>query len=111
VKAARLHAFAVTSAKRTATLPDVPTVAESGVPGYEYSTWYGLLAPAGTPRPIIEKLSEATLNVLRSSEVKERYVSQGMDAVPTTPSEFTALIKSEMAKWGKVVRTAKIPLQ
>src|SRR5688572_7913943 len=111
VKAGRLHAFAVTSAKRTATLPDVPTVAESGVPGYEYSTWYGLLAPARTPRPIIQKLSEATMSALGAPDVKERYLSQGMDAVPTAPAEFAAMIRSEMAKWGKVVRAAQIPLQ
>jgi tripartite-type tricarboxylate transporter receptor subunit TctC len=81
------------------------------VPGYEYSTWYGLLAPARTPRPIIQKLSEATMSALAAPEVKERYLSQGMDAVPTTPAEFAAMIRSEMAKWGKVVRAAQIPLQ
>ena len=111
VKADRLRAYAVTSAKRTVTLPEVPTVAESGVPGYQYSTWYGLLAPAGTPRAIVDKLSRGTVSVLNTSEVKERYLSQGMDPVPTSPSEFAALIKSEMAKWGKVVRAARIQLQ
>ncbi len=110
VKAGRLQAFAVTSAKRTATLPDVPTVAESGVPGYEYSTWYGLLAPAAVPRPILQTLSKATLAVLNTPEVRERYVSQGMDVVPTTPAEFDKLIKSEIAKWTKVVKAANIPL-
>jgi tripartite-type tricarboxylate transporter receptor subunit TctC len=110
VKANRLRAYAVTSAKRTTTLPDVPTVAESGVPGYEYSTWYGLLAPSGVPKPIIQKLSEATMTVLKMPDVRERYLSQGMDPVPTTPAEFTKLIHSEMAKWDKVVKAAKIPL-
>ena len=111
VKAERLRAYAVTSAKRTATLPDVPTVAESGVAGYEYSTWYGLLAPAGVPAPILGQLSKATVAVLNTPEVRERYLSQGMDPVPTTPAEFGKLIRSETAKWTKVVQTAKIPLQ
>ena len=110
VKSNRLRAYAVTSVKRTTTLPDVPTVAESGVPGYEYSTWYGLLAPAGVPKPIIEKLSQATMSVLEMPDVRQRYLSQGMDPVPTTPAEFTKLIRSEMEKWGKVVKAAKIPL-
>ena len=110
VKADRLRAYAVTSAKRTSTLPDVGTVAEQGVRGYEYSTWYGLLAPAGVPRPIIDKLSKSTLAVLGTPEVKERYNAQGMDVVPNSPAEFSSLIKSEMTKWGKVVRAAKLEL-
>ncbi|HYC45556.1 MAG TPA: tripartite tricarboxylate transporter substrate binding protein [Burkholderiales bacterium] len=110
VKADRLRAYAVTSEKRTVTLPDVPTVAETVVPGYRYSTWYGLLAPAGVPRPIIDTLSKATVTVLKTPEIRERYASQGMDAVPTTPKEFSELIRSEMAKWAKVVKAAKIPL-
>ena len=110
VKAERLRAYAVTSAKRTPTLPEVATVAEQGVPGYEYSTWYGLLAPAGVPRPVIDTLSKATIAVLNNPEVRERYVSQGMDVVPTSPSEFDKLIRSEIAKWTKVVKGAKIPL-
>jgi tripartite-type tricarboxylate transporter receptor subunit TctC len=110
VKAERLRAYAVTSAKRTPTLPEVATVSEQGVPGYEYSTWYGLLAPAGVPRPIIDTLSKATIAVLNNPEVRERYVSQGMDVVPTSPAEFDKLIRSEIAKWTKVVKGAKIPL-
>jgi tripartite-type tricarboxylate transporter receptor subunit TctC len=111
VKSERLRAYAVTSVKRTTTLPHVPTVAESGVPGYEYSTWYGLLAPARTPPPVIATLSKATVTVLNTPEVRERYLSQGMDPVPTTPAEFGKLIASEMDKWRKVVEAAKIPLQ
>ena len=111
VKVDRLRAYAVTSAKRTTTLPDVPTVAESGVPGYEYSTWYGLLAASGVPQPIIQKLSQATMSALKMADVRERYLSQGMDPVPTTPAEFSQLIRSEMTKWSKVVTAAKIPLQ
>lgn len=110
VKNGRLRAYAVTSAKRTKTLPDVPTVAESGVPDYEYSTWYGLLVPAGVPKPIVDKLSQTTMKVLEMPDVRERYLSQGMDPVPTTAQEFAKLIRAELDKWGKVVKAAKIPL-
>jgi tripartite-type tricarboxylate transporter receptor subunit TctC len=111
VKGARLRAYAVTSTKRTATLPEIPTVAESGFPGYEYSTWYGFLAPAGTPRAIVEKLNKAAVTALRSERTRERYVAQGMDPIPSTPAEYATYLKSEIAKWTKVVRAAKLPLQ
>ncbi|HXF65229.1 MAG TPA: tripartite tricarboxylate transporter substrate binding protein [Burkholderiales bacterium] len=111
VKAGRLRAFAVTSAQRTATLPEVPTVAESGFPGYVYSTWYGLLAPAGTPRAIVQKLNRQAVAVLDSTKTRERYLSQGMDPLPSTPERYAAHLKSEIEKWTKVVRAAGIPLQ
>jgi tripartite-type tricarboxylate transporter receptor subunit TctC len=111
VKSGRLRAYAVTSVKRTATLPEVPTVAESGFPGYEYSTWYGLLAPAGTPRATIEKLNHAAVSVLKSEKVRTRYIAQGVDAIPSTAAEYAAYLNSEVEKWTKVVRAAKLPLQ
>jgi tripartite-type tricarboxylate transporter receptor subunit TctC len=111
VKGGRLRAYAVTSVKRTATLPEVPTVAESGFPGYEYSTWYGLLAPAGTPRATIEKLNHAAVGVLKSEKTRKRYIAQGVDAIPSTAAEYAAYLKSEVEKWTKVVRAAKLPLQ
>ena len=111
VKSDRLRAFAVTSVKRTRALPEVPTVAESGVPGYEYSTWYGLLAPAGTPRARIDQLNKATVAVLNTPETRRKYESQGVDAIPSTPARYAAYLKSETEKWTKVVRAAKIPLQ
>ncbi len=111
VKNGRLRAFAVTSAKRTDTLPEIPTVAESGFPGYEYNTWYGFLAPAGTPRPIVAKLNKAAVTVLKSDTTRQRYVSQGMDTIPSTQAEYRAHLKSEIEKWTKVVRAAKIPQQ
>jgi tripartite-type tricarboxylate transporter receptor subunit TctC len=111
VKAARLRAYAVTSVNRTRTLPDVPTVAESGVPGYEYSTWYGLLAPARTPRPILAKLNQATVAVLNQPDMRQKFEGQGMDAVPSTAEKFTSYLKSETVKWAKVVQAAKIPQQ
>ena len=111
VKAGRLHAFGVSNARRAPTLPDVPTIAESGVPGYEYSTRYGLLAPARTPRAIIEKLNRAAAGVLNSQEVTQKLQAQGIDPMPSTSAEYGAYLKSETEKWTRVVRAANIPLQ
>jgi tripartite-type tricarboxylate transporter receptor subunit TctC len=111
VKAGRLRAFAVTSTKRTTALPEVPTVAESGVPGYEYSTWYGLLSPAGVPRAIVNRLNKDTVAVLNDPGVRQRYLSQGVDPIPSTSAHYAAYLKSETEKWTKVVRAAKIPQQ
>jgi tripartite-type tricarboxylate transporter receptor subunit TctC len=111
VKGDRLRAYAVTSVKRAPTLPEVPTVAESGVPGYEYSTWYGLLAPAGTPRAITDRLNQTTVAVLDAPDYRQRLLAQGLDPVSSTAAHYAAYLKSETAKWTKVVRTAKIPLQ
>ena len=111
VKSGRLRALGVTSAQRAPALPDAPTIAESGVPGYEYGTWYGLLAPAGTPRTIVEKLNRATAEVLASPKTAERYVAQGLTPTPSTSARFAAHLKSETEKWTRVVREAKIPPQ
>lgn len=111
VKSGRVHAIAVTSAKRADALPQVPTVAEQGVPGYDYSTWYGFLAPGATPRPIINRLNQAALKVLATPEIRKRYTSQGLNPLSMTPDEFAAYVRSETEKWVKVVRAAKIPLQ
>ena len=111
VKAGRLRTFGVTSAQRAAALPEAPTIAEAGMPGYEYTTWYGLLVPARTPRAIIEKLHTTTVSLLNSPELKQRYSSQGMDPIPSVPGELSAKLKSEIEKWGQVVRAAKIPQQ
>jgi tripartite-type tricarboxylate transporter receptor subunit TctC len=111
VKADRLRAFAVTSAKRAPTLPNVPTVAESGVPDYEYSTWYGLVAPAGVPRTIIDRLNKATVAVLNTPEIRQIYLSQGLDPNPSTSAHYAAYLRSETEKWTKAVRAAKIQLE
>jgi tripartite-type tricarboxylate transporter receptor subunit TctC len=111
VSADRLRAFAVTSAQRTKALPAVPTVAESGVPGYEYTTWYGLVAPAGVPRRIIDQLNKAAVAVLNTSATRQRYQNQGMDPIPSTSAHYAAHLKSETEKWTKVVRAAKIEQQ
>ena len=104
VKAGRLRAFGVTSAKRSAALPDVPTIAESGLPGYEYTTWYGLLARAGTPQSNVDKLNRATVALLDNADVRQRYIAQGMDPLPSTIDAFAAKLRSETDKWTKVIR-------
>jgi len=104
VKGGKLRALAVTTAKRSATVPDVPTIAESGVPGYDTSSWFGVLAPAGTPKDIVEKLSAAIAKSLATPEMRERLASQGAEPVGDTPAEFAAFIQAEIAKWARVVK-------
>jgi tripartite-type tricarboxylate transporter receptor subunit TctC len=111
VKAERLRAIAVTTRMRAKTLPAVPTVAESGSPGYEFSTWYGLIAPARVPRRIVEHLSGTTVAVLSTPEARQRYEAQGLDPIPSTPGHYAAYLRSEIEKWTKVVRAANIQLQ
>jgi tripartite-type tricarboxylate transporter receptor subunit TctC len=106
VKAGRLRALAVTSRTRTAAAPDVPTMIEAGVPDYDAASWYGLLAPAGTPRAIIARLNAETVRVLRMSDVRARLVGQGLDPVGDTPQEFAAKIREEILKWGRVVQAS-----
>ena len=111
IKSGRLRGIAVTSAKRSNALKEVPTVSESGVPGFEYATWYGVLAPAATPKPIINQLNKAMVSVLNTPAIVKRYEDQGMDVRPMTPAEFMKLFREETDKWAKVVREAKIPQQ
>jgi tripartite-type tricarboxylate transporter receptor subunit TctC len=106
VKSGRLRAIAVTSAKRSPAAPDLPTIAESGVPGYEAVAWFGVLAPAATPPAIVKKLNAEIIKVLKSPDVAERLSSQGAEPVSNTPEQFSAYIKSEMAKWAKVIKAS-----
>ena len=108
VRAGRLRALAVTSPTRTAAAPDVPTFAESGVSGYEYETWNGLLAPARTPPAIVAKLNRELNQVLASAEVKKAYATDGAETVGASAEAFAALIKAEMAKWAEVIKRAGI---
>jgi tripartite-type tricarboxylate transporter receptor subunit TctC len=108
VKSGRLRAYGVTTAERAAPLPDVPTLAESGVPGYEYATWYGMLAPAGTPRHILDKLNKVTIASIRSPELMRIYAAQGINPRPSTPAEFAKYLDSEIEKWVRVVRDGNI---
>lgn len=104
VKSNRLRAIAVTSGKRSPALPDLPTIAESGVPGYEMILWYGLIGPAGIPSEIVQRLNGEIGKVLRDKEVSGRLAAQGVDAEPTTPQQFAQLIASELKKYAKVVK-------
>jgi tripartite-type tricarboxylate transporter receptor subunit TctC len=103
VQAGSLRALAVTSAQRSSLLPDLPTVAESGLPGYEAALRYGLVAPAGTPRPIIERLNKELRTALASKDVQERLAADGAEVLPSTPEQYAADIDREETTWGKVV--------
>lgn len=108
VRSGRLRALGVTGSERSSVLPDLPTVAEAGVPGYEATQWYGLFAPAKTPKEIIGKLHGAMTAVLHSPPVKEKFTSDGAQPVGNTPEEFARVLRSETEKWAKVVRIAGI---
>ena len=111
LKTNRLHGLGVTTAKRTQALPEVPSIAEAGVSGYEATQWFGVLAPAGTPRPIIDRLQQEIVKLLRSPDVRERLIADGTDPVGNTPEEFAAYIRSETEKWAKVIKAAGIKAQ
>jgi len=112
VKANRVRALAVTSAKRSALLPELPTVAEAGVPGYEAGQWWGIFAPAKTPKDIVAKLYDEIQKILVAEEVKSRFVAQGAEPVlGMTPDAFSATVKNEIAKWSKVVKERNIKPQ
>ena len=108
IKAGKFRALAVTSAKRSTLAPELPTVAESGVPGFEVTGWYGLAAPAKTSRPIILRLNAAANEALKTPELIERLRVLGLEPVGGTPEEATALIRNDVARWGKVIRQAGI---
>ena len=108
VKAGKLKALAVTSPTRSPHVPDLPTVSEAGVPGYEVDVWFGFAAPAGTPQPIIDKLHAEIVRILKTPEVKEKFAAQGVDVVGSTPQQFAAHLKDQSAKWAKVVRDAGV---
>lgn len=102
-RSGKLRAIAVSTAKRSPQAPELPTIAESGVPGYEVTNWIGMLAPAATPRAIVLKLNREIVAILNAPDMKERFRTQGVDLVGSTPDEFAAFIRSELAKWRKVV--------
>ncbi|MGH8664318.1 MAG: Bug family tripartite tricarboxylate transporter substrate binding protein [Burkholderiales bacterium] len=106
IKSGRIRPLGVTTVKRAGMMPDIPTISEQGLEGFDANNWYGLLAPAKTPRAIVNKLNAEVVKVLNMSDIKQYLFSQGLDPAPTTPQEFGAYIKSEMVKWAKVVRAA-----
>lgn len=108
IQSKRLTALAVTSSKRVEALPDVPTFAESGMPGYESVGWFGVVAPAGTPAPIVAKLNAGIVEALQDPEIRQRALAAGAIPASSTPDQFGAMIRSEIAKWGKVIADAGI---
>jgi tripartite-type tricarboxylate transporter receptor subunit TctC len=98
----------VTSLKRSPNTPDLPTVAESGIPEFESISWFGLLAPAGTPAPIVGKLYQETVKIAAQPDMREKFTQLGLDAVADPPDAFAAIIKSDIAKWAKVIKDAGI---
>ena len=110
VKSGKLRALGVTTAKRTVAAPDLPTIAEAGLPGFEQSAWHGLLAPTGTPEPVIAKLNAEVNKLLRSADIVERFAVQGIDVIGGTPAEFAAFIRQDVAKYAKLVTTAGIKI-
>jgi tripartite-type tricarboxylate transporter receptor subunit TctC len=104
IKSGRVRALGVTTAKRNPQLPDVPTIVESGVPGYEVTIWYAVFAPVATPKAIVQKLNIEMVKALNSAEMKERMALQGMDPAPSTPAELAEFVKLETAKWAKAAK-------
>lgn len=108
IAAGRIRALGVTTARRPKAIPDIPTIAEAGVPGYDSGVWYALLAPAGTPKAIIDRLNRETLAVLHDPKFNKMLVSRAITPIGSTPEKLASYIKSEMAKWAKVVKEANI---
>jgi len=108
IKAARTRALGVTTARRNAQLPEVPTIAEAGVPGYEVTVWVGVCAPAATPKPVLAKLNADAVKALGMADLQSRMAESGVDTAPTSPEAFAQIIKTETARWAKVVKEAGI---
>jgi tripartite-type tricarboxylate transporter receptor subunit TctC len=108
IRSGKLRGLGVTDTKRTPLLPDVPTIDEAGVKGYQAANWWGIAAPAGTPQPIVDRLHKEITAVLESEEIRKRFESDGANIVQMTPAEFTRFFQDELAKWGKVVKEANI---
>jgi len=108
VRSGKLKALATGGAKRSAILPDIPTIAEAGVPGYEMTNWWGIVAPAGTPQPILDKLAKEIGAVLSTPETQKQFAADGAEVVQKSPADFAAFFAAELAKWERVVKDAKI---
>ena len=111
IKGGKLKGLAISGAKRSSVLPQVPTFTEAGLPGFEASLWHGVLAPAGTPKGIIDKLSVEIARILAMPEIREKLASQGTEPFTTTPEQFGALLKAELARYTKVIKTANIKME
>lgn len=111
VRAGRLNGVAVTSAKRVAAAADLPTAGEAGLPGFEYTTWYGMLAPAGTPKPVVARIYSDLSGLMRQPRIQERFSAQGLEIRATSPQDFGKYLASEVARWQQVVTAAGIQKQ
>jgi tripartite-type tricarboxylate transporter receptor subunit TctC len=111
LRAGKLRGLAVTGSSRAAAIPDLPTIAEAGIPGYELNSWYGVLAPAATPRDIVQKLSAEIVRIVRLPDVREHLVYEGQEPAGTTAEAFAAYLRAEVEKWARVVRVAGIPVE
>jgi tripartite-type tricarboxylate transporter receptor subunit TctC len=110
IRAGRMNALAVSGATRSPALPDTPTVAEAGVRGFEASTWYAVLAPAGTPQPLLGQLNRRLVDIIKSRELREQLVQSGVEPIGSTPAELAAHVRSELPKWAKVIKAAGLRL-
>jgi len=110
-RAGKLRALAVTTPRRSTMAPDIPTIAESGIPGYDVTTWYGLMFPAGTPKEIVDRLHGAAASALAHTAVKERFATTDLEPRASTPEEFGAYIRREIVKWAKVIKTSGIRVE
>lgn len=108
IKAGKLRALAIVAPQRSSALPDVPTVAEAGLKDFEVTTWYGILAPAGTPQSVVKRLNAELVKVMHAPEMKEKLTATGTEPLTSTPEEFAAYVKREIAKWGDVIRKAGV---
>jgi len=108
IKAGKLRPLAITSAKRSPAMPELPTVAESGVPGFDVSVWFGVFMPAGAPRYAVVAVNERIRKMLEAPELRQRLVDQGADPASSTPEEFGALVKADLARWTKVVKATGV---
>jgi tripartite-type tricarboxylate transporter receptor subunit TctC len=108
IKAGKLRALAVTTARRSQSIPELPTVAESGLPGYEAMPWLGLVAPAGTPQPVVDRLQREIVEILKEPELRERFKGWGLDIIGNTPVEFASFLRRDIDLWTRVITTAKI---
>ena len=108
VRAGKLRALAVTSVKRSAIAPEIPTLAESGVPGYELSSWFGLLAPAGTPPAVLRKLQQEIARIYELPDIRDKLMAQGVEPLASDPEEFSAQIAAEIARWAKLFKAADL---
>ena len=111
LRAGKLKPIAVTGSKRSAMFPDIPTIAETGVPGYEVNVWFGMQLPAGTPPAVVQKLNKDLVKILTEPDVVHRFAELGVEVVAGTPEEFAALIRSEIPKWTKVIKDANIKVE